>query len=272
MTRSAGFGWRVGIFASGLMLLLASGARADWRVYVAADFGISTSETETNGSFDTGTGVFDLDGMDNDSSPLLGGAVGIAIPMNELLPREWLLDLRLPDWPLRFELEGAGLREYEFSTLGLNGTTFFTEVEVSTFFFNTWVDVPVLSAYQPIQYLFGLGRQPRLRQILEPMSFYAGLGIGFSHLDFEGTDNLVELEDDFLEFAWNAGVGINYQLTDRVALATGYRFVGVEEVGPDLGGSGVPAAQNAQLDFDQNIHEFRATIRVEVYDFLSPWR
>lgn len=258
--------------AGAISLLFAGAAHADWKAYVAADFGISASTVDTDGRFDSGTDVFELKGMDDDSSPLIGGAIGVEIPMSEILPREWVADVRLPDWPVRFELEGAGLREYEFRTIGLGGQAFFSEVEATTFFFNTWLDVPLLSAYRPVQYLFGLGRQPRARQLLEPMSFYLGLGIGFSNLEFKGTDNLAQVSDDFIEFAWNAGAGINYQLTDRVALAAGYRFIGLEEVGPGLDGRGIPDDPNAQLDFDQDIHEFRATVRVAVWEFLSPWR
>ncbi|MHA7839338.1 MAG: outer membrane protein [bacterium] len=253
-------------------VLLAGGARADWKAYVAADFGISTSGVDTDGLFDTGTGTFDLKGMDEDSSPLVGGAIGLEVPMSEILPREWLLDVRLPDWPVRFEVEGAGLREYEFRTIGLGGDAFSSEVEATTFFFNTWLDVPLLSVYRPVQYLFGLGRHPRARLALEPMSLYLGLGIGFSNLEYKGTDNLTRISDDFIEFAWNAGAGINYQVTDRVALAAGYRFIGVEENDPSLGGNGVPPDPNASLEFDQEIHEFRATVRVAVFEFLSPWR
>jgi opacity protein-like surface antigen len=253
-------------------LLGADRARADWEVYGSADFGISTSDADTDGRYESGTASFNLKGVDEDSSPLVGGAVGLEIPMDEILPREWLLDVRLPDWPMRFEMEGAGLREYEFNTVGLGGDRFYSEVDVSTFFINTWLDIPMISAYQPIQYLFGLGRQPRVRQVLEPMSFYLGWGVGFSVLEFKGTDNSLRISDDFIDFAWNVGTGINYDLTDRVSLGAGYRYVGVGEQDLDLLTGGLPADPNAEMKFDQDIHEFRATIRVMIYDFLSPWR
>jgi hypothetical protein len=254
-------------------LLLAGGAaHADWAVYGSADFGISTSSVDTDGRYGQGALQFKLKGVDEDSSPLLGGAVGLEIPMDEILPREWVPDVRLPDWPMRFEIEGAGLREYEFQTVGVGGDLFYSEVKVNTLLFNTWLDIPMISAYRPIQYLFGLGRQPRVRQWLEPMSLYLGAGIGVGFLDFKGTDNSLKVSDNVIDFAWNVGAGLNYALTDRVSLGAGYRYVGVGEHDLDLVPRGIPPDPNAELTYKQDIHEFRATLRVEVYDFLSPWR
>jgi hypothetical protein len=253
-------------------LLFQGPARADWKVYGSADFGISSSSVDTDGNYGQGALAFKLKGVDEDSSPLVGGAFGLEIPMDEILPREWLLDVRLPDWPMRFEFEGAGLREYEFSTVGLGGDAFYSEVKVNTLFFNTWLDIPLISAYKPVQYLFGLGRQPRVRQWLEPMSWYMGVGVGVGFLDFKGTDNSLRLSDDIIDFAWNVGTGVNYDLTDRVTLSAGYRYVGVGDQEVDLLPIGVPDDPNAQLEFKQDIHEFRATVRVMLYDFLSPWR
>jgi len=260
----------LGLSLCSTVLLWVPTAFADWQVYASADFGISTSDVETDGQV-SGTPTLFLSGQDEDSSPLIGGAVGLRVPMNELLPREWLMDLRLPDWPVRFEIEGAGLREYEFRTEGTGVNDFFTEIDVSTFFINTWLDLPMLSAWKPFQYMFGLGRQPRLRRWLEPASIYLGTGVGFSAIDVKGTDNVVRVDDDSIDFAWNAGVGIAYEVSEHVTLASGYRYIGVEEQDLDLR-SNAAIGPNDSTEFDQDIHEFRMTIRVALYDFLSPWR
>jgi hypothetical protein len=198
------------------------------------------------------------------------GAVGLKIPMDELLPREWLFDVRLPDWPVRFELEAAGLREFELET-NLGAVDLFSTMKVTTVMVNSWLDIPLVQLWRPVQYLGGLGRQPRLRQWLEPGSFFLGTGIGFSMIDLRGSSNIgISGSDDIYDFAWNVGTGVNYALTDRVDLSMGYRYVGLGKQKLDLDEGAGP--QDGSVDYEPDIHEFRVQIRVEVYDFLSPWR
>jgi hypothetical protein len=257
-----------------LTMLITVEAVADWRVYLSGGLGISGAMADTDGQ--QSVGLIPLSGEDSDSSPLVDGAVGLEIPMDELLPREWLLDVRLPDWPTRFEIEAAGLREYEFRTVA-GGDIFFTDLESTTAFVNTWLDIPLVSIYRPVQYTLGLGRQPRVRQWLEPGSFYIGGGIGFSAVDVRGTSNAISASDDFIEFAWNLGAGVNYALTDRVSISTGYRYVGV---GPnskglgdlDLTPSGGAPDPGDRLKYKLQIHELRVQVRVELFDFRNPWR
>jgi hypothetical protein len=271
LRKGLGFTWIGVVFV--VALLVAFEGAADWKVYVAADLGISGSTVDTDGAVTSGIRVR-FAGSDTDASPLISGAVGIEIPMDELLPREWIVgDVRLPDWPVRFELEGAGLREYEFSTVGGSGDKFFTEVKSATMFYNTWVDVPMTSAYAPIQYLLGLGRQPRLRRLLDPASLYFGVGIGFHATEFDGTTNAIDASDDVVDFAWNAGAGLSYALTDRVSLSAGYRYVGLGEQTIDFdSSSAAPISSGDDVEFDPEIHEFRVQLRVRVFNFLSPWR
>jgi hypothetical protein len=261
------------IFVSTCMLastLFGAGqAIADWNVYVAPGLSISRATVDTDGQSSIPPAVTRMTGSDNDSSPVLDLAIGVEIPMDELVPREWLLDVRLPDWPVRVEAEVAGLREYEFRTVA-GGEAFFTEFKTTTLLFNTWVDIPLISAYRPVQYTFGLGRQPAIRRWLEPASLYIGGGIGMGVLDIDGTSNVVSGDDDPIDFAWNVGVGVNYALNDQISLSTGYRFVGLGKHTVDLRG-GVPGP-NDEVEFDPQIHEFRVAIRIRVYEFLSPWR
>jgi len=258
----------IGLVAMAVTLLAADMASADWKVYVAPGLGISAASVDTDGQFSQQP-ASRMSGSDDDSSPLLDLAVGIEIPMDELVPREWLLDVRLPNWPVRFEIEGAGLREYEFRT-NAGGDDFFTEFKAQTFFVNAWLDIPLIAIYKPVQYTFSLGRQPRIRRWLEPASLYLGAGIGAGFLDIDGTSNVVAGDDDPIDFAWNVGVGLNYALTEDVALSAGYRYVGLGK--HDINLNGGIQGPNDEVEFDPEAHEFRVAIRINVFEFLSPWR
>ena len=248
--------------------LCAGQSAADWDVYVSGGLGISTAIVDTDGINQPGPVL--LNGEDDDASPLIDGAFGLRIPMNEIVPREWLNDVRLPDWPVRFEFEAAGLREFELVTDQSGGTTsFFTEWTATTLFFNSWLDIPLTEIWRPVQFLGGLGRQPRVRQWLDPGSFYVGSGVGFSYLEIDGTSNTLTASDEIYGFAWNVGTGFNYALTEKVELSAGYRFVGLGEQDLDLFNG--PAA-TGEITYTPEVHEFRVQVRVEVYEFLSPWR
>lgn len=254
-----------------MVLLVAVESAADWKVYLSGGVGISEATADTDGRA-TAAPQVSLSGQDSDSSPLVDGAIGIEIPMDELVPREWLLDVRLPDWPMRFEHEGAGLREYEFETNREGGDRFYTELKAVTSFWNMWLDTPLLAIYKPIQYLLGVGRQPQVRRWLEPGSIYIGGGVGFSSLEIDGNDNIYSGSDDFIDFAWNVGAGLNYELSERVSLSAGYRYVGLGDQKIDLVSRSVTPGPNDELEYDLDVHEFRAQVRVRVYDFLNPWR
>ena len=253
-------------------LVFAGQSVADWSVYVAPGLGISDAAVETDGQTGPGLPVTptQLNGSDQDASPLLSLAVGLEVPMDELVPREWLLNVRLPDWPVRVELEAAGLREYEIRTNVGPGADIFTEIQATTTMVNFWLDIPMLAAYKPLQYTFSLGRQPVIRRWLEPAGFYMGVGLGFSSVEIDGRSNIVSGDDDSISFAWNAGVGLTYALTENVILSTGYRYVDIGDRSIDLVG-GTPGP-NDEVDFIPDLHEFRVAIRVRVWDFFSPWR
>ncbi len=266
-------GIRIGSGIAALVGSLFFGAgesAADWRLYVQGGLGLSGAEVDTDGQADT---TLRLKGKDTDSSPLLDAAFGLEVPMDELVPREFLLKVRLPDWPVRLEVEAAGLREWEFRTVAA-GEDYFTELEATTVLFNSWVDMPLVSLYKPVQYLFGLGRQPRVRQWIEPMSLYLGTGIGVTaQMKVNGTSNVVFANDDIVDFAWNVGTGINYQFTDKVKLAVGYRYVGLAKATIDTTTQGNPVSgPNDEVDYDLDVHEVRVAIRVLVFEFPSPWR
>jgi len=268
--------WAAALLALAILAFPGASA-ADWEVYVSGGLGISTATGNAVGQQSLTPNVFG--GSESDSSPMVDGAVGLEVPMDELVPRELLVDVRLPDWPVRMELEAAGFREYELRTYVVPATLFFSQIETTTVFFNTWLEIPLTTAYKPAQYVFGLGRQPRVRQFLTPAHLYFGVGIGYAHTDLRGVGGVFAASDEFDEFAWNAGVGIDYALTDFVDLSAGYRFVCLageqcmaHDDGFELTTTGGAVGANDYLEYDVRAHEFRVQVRVEVFEFLSPWR
>lgn len=258
---------------AGVLFIGAGESAADWKLYVQGGTGISTGIVENTGS--VGAVATDVDGDDVDASPMLDGSFGLEVPMNELVPRELLLKVRLPDWPVRFEFEAAGLREWEFTTRtdSAGARRYFSEIRTTTLLFNQWVDIPVMSVYKPFQYLFGLGRQPNVRRWLEPASWYLGVGIGMTpSMEIHGSTNVFLGNDDVIDFAWNAGTGFGYQLTERVALSAGYRYLGLGKPEIDIDEGGFPAGPNDQVKYELQGHEFRVAVRVRVFEFASPWR
>lgn len=262
---------------AGLGLVLSSistPAGADVDLYLAPQIGISSIKTETDGRAQFAA-TFGFKGEDTDESPLVGAALGVEIPMNEIVPREWLADIRLPNWPIRFEVEATFLRDYELKTngAGASAANYLTELDALVFTANAWFDLPMLTAWRPFQYVFGLGRQPRVRQYLEPMNFYFGSGVGFTDLEIRGTDNVFSGNDSSLDFAWTVGTGINYALTDRVKLSAGYRYL---SLGPNTDSQSValtggPGLNNEQR-YDFQVHEFRFGVQVRVWSFAGVWR
>lgn len=270
--------WCVGLLSLLGGLFLTTSAAADWEIYVAGDLGMSNARNNTVGQQSVTIPTPRLGGEDDDWSPYLGGGFGIEIPMDELVPREWLVDVRLPNWPVRFGFDAGGFREYELLTFA-GPQLFFGRLDTTTFFFNSALEIPLTSIYRPVQYTFGLGRQPRIRQILEPASFYTEVGVGFGATDFRGTSGAISASDDFIEFAWNAGAGFSYAVNDVVDISAGYRFIClagdscmVHSEGFELTPTGGAASPNDFLDVDAEIHEFRLQVRIEVWSFLSPWR
>jgi hypothetical protein len=256
----------------GSLFFGAGESAADWKVYVQGGIGLSGADVDTDGQAVDAV-VVKLGGQDSDSTPLLDAAVGLEVPMDELVPREALLKVRLPSWPVRFEVEAAGLREWEFQTaIGTGGDDFFTQLKATTVLFNSWVDVPLVSAWKPFQYLFGLGRQPRVRQWMDPMSIYVGTGIGLTaQMKVDGTSNDAFVRSNIVDFAWNVGTGINYKFSDNVKLSIGYRYVGLPKVSMDINGN-FSGSGNDKLDYDLGVHELRVAVRVLVWEFPSPWR
>jgi len=246
-TRMAWFSLLAGIAALGL----AGDARAG-DFYLTGNLAISTGTGDSGGSTD----FFPNTGSDSDSAPAYGGALGFGFKLNEAIPKSW--EVPLPGWGVRFEFEGMTGREYELRTKGGDG--YFTEVSAWTFMPNLWIDIPL---DQPIAWAFG--RIP----ILEPLTLYTGAGFGLSTVDLDATDNVSRGHKEQFLFGWQAGIGLAYQLTQRVTLAAGYRYVDLGQ--PDVALKIPPETEPfGKYSLALAAHEFNFGVRVNFFSIPYP--
>jgi hypothetical protein len=243
-------------------LALAGPARAG-DFYLTGNLAISTGIGDSGGA----TEFFANTGGDQDSAPSYGGAVGFGFDIAEAIPRTWVprtWERPLPGWTARFEFEGITGREYEMLT-GAEGdaTSYISEVSAWTFMPNLWIDVPL---HQPISWAFG--RIP----VLEPLTLYGGAGFGLSTVDLDVTDNVSEAHKEQFLFGWQAGVGFGYQLTQRVTLSAGYRYIDLGNPKVTLRNVGSDV-EFGDFSMDLAAHEVNFGIRVKFYsiDYPEKW-
>lgn len=98
---------------------------------------------------------------------------------------------------------------------------------------------------------------------------YAGLGIGFSHLDVDSSESNFEGSNKKYDFAYQFGTGLGYQLTDYVNLGVGYRFIKPSKIKLSLSDD---ADRPGDLESSNDIHEIRFSLRIRVFDLPYPWR
>ena len=240
--------WILACFA---LVQLAGNARAG-DFYLTGNLAISTGQGDSGGN----TQFFSNTGSDSDSAPAYGGAVGFGFQLSEAIPRSW--DLRLPGWGLRFEFEGMTGREYELLTNGGDG--YISEVTAWTFMPNLWLDVPL---HPPIAWIFG--RIP----VLEPLKLYAGAGLGLSATELDTTDNVSQGKNTEYLFGWQAGTGLAYDLTQRVTLMAGYRYIDLGKPEVTLR---IPPSEDPFGNFTMDLvaHEFNFGVRVAFYSIPYP--
>ena len=254
--------------ASTLLVLAPQGASASWILYLSGHLGTSSGTTEISGSSDLANRAFV--GSYADSSPLIAAAFGVAIPLDESTAWELPYDLRLPTWPLRFEVEMTGLRAFEGIT---NGPTLqsrnFGGTDTWTLMFDAWQGLPMSGLSRPLSWL--PGRTPRfVTQTLDRSHFYAGGGIGVVGMSFLFTDNTHFASADDVQFGWQAGAGFEYALTSVVMLDLGYRYTDFGSVETRYRGVATNV-DHGPFSVAQSSHEFRGGLRVQFWGF-QPWR
>lgn len=252
-----------------LLAVPLTAAAAD--LFLRGDVGISAARGAAGG-FNTFV-PFVNGGSDEDSSPVYGGALGVAIPLNAAIPlrlripacgvpywpgREWRFggseDWRLPDWETRLEVEGLFGRDFELSTAGFTPEVpYRSEVSSWSVMGNLSLDVPIQA---PINALFG--RIP----LLEPLSLFGGVGLGLANNKLSTSDSIVSGRGKSTQLAHQFMAGIGYALTERVRLNFGWRYV-------DLGNVDVSVtdllASRGKFGLDLTAHELNTSLRVNFY-------
>lgn len=242
-------------------------AAASWAVpgraadlYLSAGLATSWGGGDTAVSLeDAGVTLFAKNASDTDTSPVFSGVFGIEVPMEQFLPLDW--DTSLPTWPLRFELEGLGGRDYELVTPSGSPATFLSRVESWSLLHNMWLDMPV---HAPLSWAFG--RLP----LLEPMTFYLGGGVGVAHTDVSSSDNDLKGGDSGFGFTWQVGAGFGYRLTDRVTVGLGYRYVSLGSFDYALQLNPATPDTFGRFKVDLAAHELNSGLRVNFYAVPSP--
>lgn len=211
--------------------------------------GIGNSAGGGSGSVETD--FFEADGDDVDASPAYGGSFGLAFAMDEALPQ--IKSFELPSWIVRTELEFLMGRDYELRTDGAGVNDFFlSEVDAWTLMPNATLEVPVRSA---VSWLFG--RIP----ILEPMNLYGNAGIGTAHIGLDTSDTNSSGSSSGFNFAWQAGAGITYTLTDTTSFTLGWRYLSLGTAEAEL--SGIQGGGDYELELSS--HEVVTGLRVNFY-------
>jgi opacity protein-like surface antigen len=239
--------------AAGVLIAIFAAAPAlAGDLYVSGRLGVSGATGDTGGSTIFG---FSPSGSDSDSSPVWGTALGLEYRLDEPIPSA--TDSALADWRLRLELEGLGGRDYELRTQGAD--PFFTEATAWTVMQNLWVDLPLHSAVTSL-----FGRVP----VLEPLSFYAGGGVGLGITDVSTTDNVSSGSETALGVTWQGGTGFSYSFTDLVTFSIGYRYQDLGTIEMDLRDASL--ANVGRFELDLAAHEITTGLRVRFYPVPFP--
>ena len=258
-------------FAVAIAFLSSPGsALADWTVYLSGVIGISTGKGEVSGT----AGPVSFDSSDRDSSPMISGAVGLEIPLDELMAWDLPYELELPDWPFRGEIEFAGLRDFEYIT-AINQATPVADIYLTSnsswaMMVNAFLDMPTTPLARPLAWTFQT-RRSAIRRALDPITFYAGAGVGTASVKLDAINSFLwQAQASDFKFAWQVGTGFAYQLTPFVNLDVGYRFFKTKQSSPTLRDA-VGDISNEDFAFNQHVNEFRFGLRVNLYSFTSPW-
>jgi opacity protein-like surface antigen len=254
-----------------LAIAAISPARAT-ELYVAGDLGISWFEgrgvgvNDIVGSRDTGTST--------DSTPIYGGSLGVQAALNEALPWKMRLpgfgipywpghelrvhegdEFQLPDWAVRFEVEHLRGRDAELTTPSFNPLDAYrSDVESWTLMGNLRIDVPITA---PVRATYG--RVP----FLEPLTIYLGGGAGLGNTDLAVSTGLLEGSNEKQRFAWQALAGIGYDLSDRVKLSLGWRYVDLDSVKAQLFDQA--GIRRGTYEIDPEANEFTASLSVRFW-------
>jgi len=201
------------------------------RFYITGIIGASFGTLQSGGINNEGN--FANTGRATDSLLTAGGAIGTAFDRNNGL--------------LRLEVEGRGRDALQGSTNSFEPPTpdYFYSVRASdgwSVMTNAWRDW----------------------HLTERLGFYGGGGIGAGGYRLSVDDSVVSGYGHVGGFAWQAGTGTTYRITNRTTIDLGYRFF---ETVPDslpltLGGPGGPPAGS----YVSNFYASELLLSVRIYE------
>lgn len=238
-------------------------------LYTSFRAGFSDATIEASGSNElSGT----TSGEDDNSSPLYGGAVGVAVPLSDVLP--WALRIpsfdvpywpgrsvhvsgtehfRFPGWTTLIEAEAITGRDFTFETDGPSSLTpYRADVTSTSFMANVRLDIPIRA---PLNALFG--RLP----MLDPLTIYGGGGVGAGWNDLEADDTVNSGSDTTFDFAYQFMGGVGYALTDQTHLSVGWRYYNLGELEVDMD----DGPNDGSFDAEIGAHEFVTALRFHFY-------
>jgi opacity protein-like surface antigen len=187
-------------------------------------------------------------GDDWDNTVFGGGALGF--------------DADLGPVGLRVEWEGQGGRNYDMDTDGPSFTIPVVtipelelaviesdyDIDIGTWamFWNVFLDVPITDAFD----------------------LYLGGGVGFGVHDFRvrlgnGPLSVSETKDDELNFAWQVGTGMAYDVADWLTLDLGYRYVDFGQLDVDMSS----LLLKSDYEMDLTSHDLILGVRINYYAF-----
>ena len=208
--------------------------RPSRRFYITGIIGASFATLESGGV--NTAGDFPNTGRATDSLLTAGGAVGMAFDRANGL--------------LRLEVEGRGRDALQGQTNSFKPPTptFFYSVRAVdgwSVMANAWRDV----------------------YLTKRLGFYGGGGIGAGGYRLTVDDGLVSGYGHVGGFAWQAGTGATYQITDRMTIDLGYRFFETVSDGLPLtenGAGGLPAGS-----YLSNFYASELLLSVRIYEPFS---
>jgi opacity protein-like surface antigen len=243
--------------------LLAASAAPAGELYLLGMTGISGGGGSN--SVDVQSPVsFELSDDDVDSSPALGGAFGFQFLLGDVITRKIRLpevikwEPKLPNFNVRFEIEGAGGRDYELKTDGFAASTpYHSEVKSWSVMVNNWLELPVYPMVSAIRRIPALG----------PLSIQFGVGLGFAQNEVETSDSILAGSVTANNFAYQLGAGLGYDVTERFQIAIGYRRVEMGKAEFDL----VDASGVKRGDFEMDLHSNEAVLTLKTNFYSLPW-
>jgi opacity protein-like surface antigen len=93
------------------------------------------------------------------------------------------------------------------------------------------------------------------------VSIFVGGGIGASLLKYDANNGFVSGKDDDVDFAWQVGLGADYELTDEVSIEGGYRYVDLGEGKSRVQQIGFPLTDIGDYEIDLAAHELYVGFR-----------